>query len=92
MSLGISVDIVKAAVEAADIVIAQINPQMPWSQATAFTSVEEVDHLVYCDEPLLSTTTPSPTRSPGGSAATSLGSSRTVPPSRSGTARSPTPS
>lgn len=53
MSLGISVDIVKAAVEAADIVIAQINPQMPRVPGDGFVSVEEVDHLVYCDEPLL---------------------------------------
>jgi RimJ/RimL family protein N-acetyltransferase len=53
MSLGISVDIVKAAVEAAEIVIAQINPRMPRIPGDGFGSVEDVDHLVYCDEPLL---------------------------------------
>ncbi|MGB3944329.1 MAG: GNAT family N-acetyltransferase, partial [Methanothrix sp.] len=53
MSLGICVDIVKAAVEAAEIVIAQINPRMPRIPGDGFISVEEVDHLVYCDEPLL---------------------------------------
>jgi acyl-CoA hydrolase/RimJ/RimL family protein N-acetyltransferase len=53
MSLGISVDIVKAAVEAAAIVVAQINPRMPRIPGDGFVSVEDVDHLVYCDEPLL---------------------------------------
>ena len=53
MNLGISVDIVKAAVEAASIVVAQINPRMPRIPGDGFVSVEEVDHLVYCDEPLL---------------------------------------
>ena len=53
MSLGISVDIVKAAVEAASIVVAQINPRMPRIPGDGFISVEDVDHLVFCDEPLL---------------------------------------
>lgn len=60
MSLGISVDIVKAAVEAAEIVVAQINPRMPRIPGDGFVSVEEVDHLVYCDEPLLEYTDPVP--------------------------------
>ncbi len=30
-SLGVSVDIVKPATESADIVIAQVNPRMPWT-------------------------------------------------------------
>ncbi|KUK43240.1 MAG: Acetyl-CoA hydrolase/transferase [Methanothrix harundinacea] len=53
MSLGISVDIVKAAVEAARIVIAQINPQMPRIHGDGFISVDDVDYMVFCDEPLL---------------------------------------
>ena len=60
MSLGISVDIVKAAVEAAEIVIAQINPRMPRIPGDGFVSVEEVDHLVFCDEPLLEYHDPAP--------------------------------
>jgi acyl-CoA hydrolase/RimJ/RimL family protein N-acetyltransferase len=53
MSLGISVDIVKAAVEAAKMVVAQVNPRMPRVHGDGFISVEDVDYLVYCDEPLL---------------------------------------
>jgi len=53
MSLGISVDIVKSAVEKAKIVIAQVNPRMPRVHGDGFISVDEVDYMVYCDEPLL---------------------------------------
>jgi acyl-CoA hydrolase/RimJ/RimL family protein N-acetyltransferase len=53
MNLGISVDIVKPAVEAAAIVVAQINPNMPRIHGDGFISVEDVDYLVYHDEPLL---------------------------------------
>ena len=53
MSLGISVDIVKSAVEAAGIVVAQINPRMPRVHGDGFVSVDDVDYMVYCDEPLL---------------------------------------
>jgi len=53
MSLGISVDIVKAAMEGAKIVIAQVNPRMPRVHGDGFISVEDVDYLVYFDEPLL---------------------------------------
>ena len=53
MSLGISVDIVKSAVEAAGMVVAQVNPRMPRVHGDGFISVDDVDYLVYCDEPLL---------------------------------------
>lgn len=53
MSLGVSVDIVKAAVEAAGMVVAQINPRMPRVHGDGFIGVDEVDRLVYCDEPIL---------------------------------------
>jgi acyl-CoA hydrolase/RimJ/RimL family protein N-acetyltransferase len=58
MSLGISVDIVKSAVEAAAIVVAQINPRMPRVHGDGFISVEDVDYLVYFDEPLLAYSDP----------------------------------
>jgi acyl-CoA hydrolase/GNAT superfamily N-acetyltransferase len=53
MSLGISVDIVKAATENATIVIGQINPQMPRVLGETFINVEDVDFLIDHDEPLL---------------------------------------
>ncbi|HTF99852.1 MAG TPA: GNAT family N-acetyltransferase [Nitrospirota bacterium] len=53
MSLGISVDIVKAAAENANIVIGQINPQMPRVLGETFIHVEDVDFLINHDEPLL---------------------------------------
>ena len=53
MSLGVSVDIVKAAVEMAPLVIAQVNRQMPKIHGDGFIKVEDVDYLVPHDEPLL---------------------------------------
>jgi len=60
MSLGISIDIVKAAVEAAGVVVAQINPRMPRVHGDGFISVDDVDYLVFCDEPLLEYQDPVP--------------------------------
>ncbi|NMC70989.1 MAG: GNAT family N-acetyltransferase [Myxococcales bacterium] len=53
VSLGISVDIVKAAVEAASLVVAQVNPRMPRVHGDTFLHVEEIDYLVFHEEPLL---------------------------------------
>jgi len=53
MSLGISVDIVKAAVENTAIVVAQVNAQMPRVHGDTFVHVSDVDFLVPFDEPLL---------------------------------------
>ncbi len=53
MSLGISVDIVKAAVENAGLVIAQINSNMPRIHGDGFIHLEQVDYLVFHDEPLM---------------------------------------
>ncbi|HPJ85107.1 MAG TPA: acetyl-CoA hydrolase, partial [Methanothrix sp.] len=53
MSLGVSVDIVKAAVEMAPLVIAQVNRHMPRIHGDGFLNVEDVDYLVPHDEPLL---------------------------------------
>ena len=52
-SLGVSVDIVKAAVEAASIVIAQVNNAMPRVHGDTFIHVKDVDFLIPYDEPLL---------------------------------------
>lgn len=53
MSLGISVDIVKAATESASLVIAQINPQMPRVLGETFVNIKDVDFIIPFDEPLL---------------------------------------
>ena len=53
MSLGVSVDIVKAATERAAWVIAQINSNMPRVHGDGFIHIEDVDFIVPYDEPLL---------------------------------------
>jgi len=53
MSLGVSVDIVKAATEKAQTIIVQINPQMPRVHGDGFIHISDVDYIVYHDEPLL---------------------------------------
>ena len=55
-SLGISVDIVKSAAANAGLVIAQVNPQMPWTMGDSFINVFDLDILVPVDEPLTETT------------------------------------
>jgi acyl-CoA hydrolase/GNAT superfamily N-acetyltransferase len=53
MSLGVSVDITKAAAECASIVIAQVNSHMPRVHGNAFVHVTDVDFIIHHDEPLL---------------------------------------
>ncbi len=52
-SLGVSVDITRAAVESAKVVVAQVNPQMPRTHGESFIHVDQLDCLVEHDEPLL---------------------------------------
>jgi acyl-CoA hydrolase/GNAT superfamily N-acetyltransferase len=51
-SLGVSIDIVKSAAANAGLVIAQVNPQMPWTMGDSYISVNDLDILVPVDEPL----------------------------------------
>ena len=53
MSLGISVDITKAAAESAAVVIAQVNPRMPRVLGHSFIHVNDVDVIVEREEELL---------------------------------------
>jgi acyl-CoA hydrolase/GNAT superfamily N-acetyltransferase len=53
MSLGVSVDITKAAVEQAALVIAQVNTHMPRIHGDGFIHVHEVDFILPHDEPVL---------------------------------------
>jgi len=52
VSLGVSVDITKAAVENAKMVIAQINPRMPWTWGDSCIHVEDIDYMVEVDRPI----------------------------------------
>ena len=52
-SYGVSVDIVKAAVESADYVIAEVNPNMPRTLGDSFVHVSQLHALVQSDLPLL---------------------------------------
>ncbi len=52
VSLGISVDVTRAAVEHAPLVIAQMNPQMPYVGGDALIPLEELDCIVPYAEPL----------------------------------------
>jgi len=53
MNLGVGVDIVKAAVECAKLVIVQANSNMPRVHGDGFLHVRDIDFIVPCDEPLL---------------------------------------
>lgn len=53
MSLGLSVDITKAATENARLVIAQTNIEMPRTHGDTFIHINDVDFIVRHDEPLL---------------------------------------
>jgi len=54
MSLGISVDVTMAAARSADLVIAQVNPNMPRVMGQSFIHVNYVDYVVEHEEDLLS--------------------------------------
>ena len=52
VSLGVSVDILLAGIASADIVIAQVNKQMPYTLGQARIPISCIDYLVECEEPL----------------------------------------
>lgn len=52
-SYGVSVDIVKAAVESADYVVAEVNPNMPRALGDSFVHVSQLHALVKSDLPIL---------------------------------------
>jgi RimJ/RimL family protein N-acetyltransferase len=53
LSLGISVDMVKAATDKATMIIAQVNANMPRVHGDGFIHITEVNFIVRHDEPLL---------------------------------------
>jgi acyl-CoA hydrolase/GNAT superfamily N-acetyltransferase len=60
LSLGISVDIVKAALESARVVIAQVNRNMPRTLGDTFIPVHKIHHVVEYDDPLVEFQYPEP--------------------------------
>jgi acyl-CoA hydrolase/RimJ/RimL family protein N-acetyltransferase len=55
MNLGVSVDITLAAAQAADVVIAQVNSEMPRVPGYGMLHIDEVDFIIEKDEELLTT-------------------------------------
>jgi 4-hydroxybutyrate CoA-transferase len=67
-SLGVSVDVARAAVECARVVIAEVNRQMPRVHGDGFVHVDDIDALVHVDAPL-----PEPRREPPGTVELAIG-------------------
>ncbi len=57
-SLGVSVDVVKAAVDSARSIIVEVNQQMPRTLGDSFIHVSQVDAFVETDRPLVELTPP----------------------------------
>ena len=53
VSLGVSVDVIPAAVARARLVIAEVNPAMPRSMGESMLHLSEIDHLVPVDTPVI---------------------------------------
>jgi acyl-CoA hydrolase len=51
-SLGVSVDIVRAAVDSARVVVAEVNPRMPRTHGDAFLPFSRITHAVPVDHPI----------------------------------------
>ena len=54
VSLGISVDVTKSAVKSADLVVAEVNPEMPVTHGDSFIHHSEIDYMVKNSSPLTS--------------------------------------
>jgi acyl-CoA hydrolase/GNAT superfamily N-acetyltransferase len=57
-SLGVSVDVTKAAAGSAKVVIAEVNPNMPRTLGDSFVHLDHIDVLVENNEPVLEFITP----------------------------------
>lgn len=51
-SYGVEVGLVKTPTEHADIIIAQVNPQMPRAMGDSFIHISKIDYIVEVDEPI----------------------------------------
>lgn len=57
-TLGTSVDVARAAVDVATVVVAQINPRMPRAHGDGFVHVSQIDHAIEVNDPLPEETPP----------------------------------
>ncbi len=53
VNLGVAVDIILAAIECADLVIAEINPNMPVVYGAGFLPMDRIDYWIGSERPLL---------------------------------------
>lgn len=60
VSFGVSGDVACSAVECADRLIAQINPNMPFSYGDPTVHISKIDACVWCDTPLVEVPTANP--------------------------------
>jgi acyl-CoA hydrolase/GNAT superfamily N-acetyltransferase len=60
VSLGVSVDVVRAAVDSADLVLAEVNSRMPRTHGDSFLHVSKIHGLIPVEHPLLELTTEPP--------------------------------
>ncbi|MFN3200797.1 MAG: GNAT family N-acetyltransferase [Bradymonadia bacterium] len=51
-SLGVSVDVVRAAVDSAGLILAEVNPYMPRTLGDSFVHMDQIDALVPIERPL----------------------------------------
>lgn len=61
VSFGVSGDVACSAVECADRIIAQINPNMPFSYGDPTIHISKIDACVWSETPLVEVPTPEPT-------------------------------
>lgn len=61
VSYGVSADVAVSAVECAKVIIAQINPSMPFSFGDPVIHLSKIDACVEVDDPLVEVATPAPT-------------------------------
>jgi acyl-CoA hydrolase/GNAT superfamily N-acetyltransferase len=59
-SLGVSVDVVKTAAECAELVIAEVNRQMPRTLGDCFVHLKDIDYVIESDVPLPAWIPPAP--------------------------------
>jgi acyl-CoA hydrolase/ribosomal protein S18 acetylase RimI-like enzyme len=52
-SLGVSVDITRAGMQNAKLVIAQVNPRMPRTGGDSYVHIDDIDYFVKYEEPLV---------------------------------------
>lgn len=62
VSFGVSGDIATSAVECADRIIAQINPNMPFTYGDSTVHISKIDACVWVDEPLVEVPSMEPTK------------------------------